>query len=113
LVNSRVVVTSKVILPPNLRYGTYFYKLRDTGFKLQRATIDNILVVENREGHRHWIYVLLSRVKTLEGLFLRKPIPTNPDHYMVPPELAMMLQDLDERCACPAFDENDLEDYRE
>ncbi len=29
LVNSRVV-TSKVILPPNLRYGTYFNKLRDT-----------------------------------------------------------------------------------
>jgi hypothetical protein len=29
LVNSRGV-TSKVILPPNLRYGTYFNKLRDT-----------------------------------------------------------------------------------
>jgi hypothetical protein len=70
--------------------------------------------MENAERKRNWIYVLLSRVKTLDGLFLwkpiRKPIPTNPDHYMVPPALTVMLRDLNEHCACPLFDKEDLDD---
>ena len=44
-----------------------------TGHKLQGLTKDN-LIVYSWNKITEWIYVVLSRVKTLEGLFLVRPL---------------------------------------
>ena len=44
-----------------------------TGHKLQGCTVSNILVNQwNYKGN--WAYVVLSQVKTMDGLFLRMPL---------------------------------------
>ena len=79
-----------------------------TGFKLQGATVDNIFISEMRDSVKNWIYVLLSRVRTLDGLFLRERIPTNPDFYRIPAKLADMTRIFNSTCCCPEFDESDI-----
>ena len=44
-----------------------------TGHKLQGATIET-LFVHSWSNVRNWTYVVLSRVKTLKGLFLRRKL---------------------------------------
>ena len=45
-----------------------------TGHKLQGKSL-NSLVIAEWSKKKNWVYVVLSRVRTLEGLFLLKPIP--------------------------------------
>ena len=45
-----------------------------TGHKLQGKSVNSLIIWE-WSTQRNWIYVVLSRVKTIQGLFLRKPIP--------------------------------------
>ena len=45
-----------------------------TGHKLQGKTVDSLIVREWTK-QRNWLYVVLSRVTTLNGLFLLEPIP--------------------------------------
>ena len=47
--------------------------LATTGHKLQGQTKDTIVVSDLFYGS-NWMYVILSRVKTRNGLFLRNPI---------------------------------------
>ena len=44
-----------------------------TGHKLQGMTVD-ILVLSEVHLSQNWLYVLLSRVTSLRGLFLMKPL---------------------------------------
>jgi hypothetical protein len=44
-----------------------------TGHKLQGMTLDTLILSEINLTH-NWLYVLLSRVTTLNGLFLLKPL---------------------------------------
>jgi hypothetical protein len=53
--------------PININVGT-------TCHKLQGATKSFLVVTEFDYATENWIYVALSRVKTLSGLFLLKPI---------------------------------------
>ena len=60
-----------------------------TGHKLQGKSMDNLVVAEWRDL-QNWAYVVLSRVRTLTGLFLWEPLP---EHFSFVPEpdyLAMM-----------------------
>jgi hypothetical protein len=45
-----------------------------TGHKLQGKSLDKLIIAE-WNNDKNWIYVVLSRVKTLDGLFLLKPLP--------------------------------------
>ena len=54
-----------------------------TGHKLQSKTKKN-LVVSTWSYKQNWAYVVLSRVKTLSGLFLREPLDSNQDFSMDP-----------------------------
>ena len=58
-----------------------------TGHKLQGKTVDRLVIGEWATGVKNWIYVVLSRVRTLAGLFLLSPIPENatirPDSQML------------------------------
>ena len=60
-----------------------------TGHKLQGKSLDQLVISEwNRT--QNWAYVVLSRVRTLKGLFLLKPIPTNINFAPDPQYLGMM-----------------------
>ena len=60
-------------LPVNLNHAT-------TGHKLQGKSVDEIVIVEwSPENAKKWAYVVISRVRTLDGLFLLEPIPPNID----------------------------------
>ena len=56
-------------LPVNMNDAT-------TGHKLQGMSKDK-LIVPSWTMVPNWIYVVLSRVRSLKGLFLLKPIPSN------------------------------------
>ncbi len=60
-----------------------------TGHKLQGASIHN-LYVPSWNYDQNWPYVVLSRVRTLKGLFLGKPLDPSKD-YSVPQALTRML----------------------
>jgi hypothetical protein len=49
-----------------------------TGHKLQGKTVEKLVIAEWSKV-KNWAYVVLSRVKTLKGLFLVKPIPDDID----------------------------------
>ena len=50
-----------------------------TGHKLQGSSRDNILI-DNFAYTSNWPYVVLSRVTTIKGLFLRKPLDPTKDY---------------------------------
>jgi len=54
-----------------------------TGHKLQGVTVEALLV-NNWEYKQNWAYVVLSRVKTMSGLYLRVPLSEDLDHYTMP-----------------------------
>ena len=67
-------------LPINMNDGT-------TGHKLQGMSKDSLIIV-SWSWKPNWIYVVLSRVRTLKGLFLLKPLPTDCLHkFEVPLDL--------------------------
>ncbi|KAL7493251.1 hypothetical protein ACHAWT_002307 [Skeletonema menzelii] len=60
-----------------------------TGHKLQGMSKDK-LIVTNWTFKSNWVYVVLSRVRTLSGLYLLKPLPEDRlDSFSVPPELRL------------------------
>lgn len=52
-----------------------------TGHKLQGQSIDKLMVYEWHNA-ADWVYVVLSRVRTISGLFLRKELNPNHDYSM-------------------------------
>jgi hypothetical protein len=56
-----------------------------TGHKTQGLTTDSIilsgLAPKDKSGVSGWLYVILSRVKTIEGLFLMENIEKNTTKY--------------------------------
>ena len=54
-----------------------------TVHKLQGRTIDNLLI-SSFDYTDNWVYVALSRVKTRQGLFLRKPLDASKLRGMSP-----------------------------
>ena len=81
-VNQRTLIKQVVItqIPVNMNDAT-------TGHKLQGMSVDNLLVA-SWSFMENWIYVVLSRVRTLKGLFLLKALPkTSLEKFGVPPEL--------------------------
>ena len=56
-----------------------------TGHKLQGKTLKGLLIAEWPKKHlKNWIYVVLSRVKKIDDLFLLHPIPDGEDDYPDP-----------------------------
>ena len=59
------------------------------GHKLQGKSVNELVVAEWSKV-KNWAYVVLSRVRTLAGLFLEKPIPSDIDFSPNPDYLEMM-----------------------
>jgi hypothetical protein len=66
-------------LPINLNEAT-------TAHKLQGITKKE-LIVHNWNYSHGWVYTVLSRVRTRDGLFLNKPLMYKPDAFKLPPAL--------------------------
>ena len=63
-----------------------------TGHKLQGKSLDQ-LVVAQWSKTKNWAYVVLSRVRSLEGLFLMEPIPDDID-FKPSRDYIIMMEDL-------------------
>jgi hypothetical protein len=57
-----------------------------TGHKLQGATVDNVFIFEWHKRNRNWAYVALSRVRCMDGLYIRKDLSNDLTKYAVPDE---------------------------
>ena len=62
-----------------------------TGHKLQGASI-NQLFVNNWNYTTNWPYVVLSRLRSSEGLYLRNKLSTDLTKYAMPWQLQKMIQ---------------------
>lgn len=62
-----------------------------TGHKLQGYTALELFVNE-WAYHSNWTYVVLSRVRTMLGLFFRTPLSEDLSAYRMPEEMKSMLQ---------------------
>ena len=62
-----------------------------TGHKLQGCTVDSMLVNDWFYG-ANWPYVVLSRVKTLDGLYFRQKLSTDLKKYTKPKAMKDMLK---------------------
>jgi hypothetical protein len=71
-----------------------------TGHKLQGKSV-NELVIAEWSNVKNWAYVVLSRVRTLNGLFLELPIPANIDFRPNQDYLDMMVYLRDTILATP------------
>ena len=81
-VNERTLIKQVIItqIPINMNDAT-------TGHKLQGMSVNQLLVT-SWSFMENWIYVVLSRVRTLKGLFLLKSLPKKSlEKFGVPPEL--------------------------
>ena len=75
-----------------LQYLPVIVNHATTGHKLQGKTVQS-LVIAQWSKVKNWAYVVLSRVKTLEGLFLTKPIPEDFD-FSPPNDYLEMMENL-------------------
>jgi hypothetical protein len=62
-----------------------------TGHKLQGSTMDELLVDE-WQYKQNWVYVVLSRVKTMKGLYIRTKLKEDLEKYEMPVEMKAMLR---------------------
>ncbi len=69
-----------------------------TGHKLQGCTCHDLLVNEWHYGS-NWAYVVLSRVKTMAGLFIRQKLSYDLKKYRKPERMTKMLQYFREKCS--------------
>ena len=69
-----------------------------TGHKLQGCTCASLLVNEWNYSN-NWAYVVLSRVKTMDGLYIRVPLSYTLKKYAKPKQMLEMLEYFREKCA--------------
>jgi PIF1-like helicase len=65
-----------------------------TGHKLQGTGVDQLFVHEWKYSVKNWIYVVLSRVTTLRGLYFRFPLSRELQRYSMPDNLTEFIERL-------------------
>ena len=80
-----------------------------TGHKLQGCTVDSILANDWYYG-ANWVYVVLSRVKTMKGLYIRKPLSKDLKKYEKPTAMKEMLQKFKDTISVQMLDEEEYEE---
>ena len=80
-----------------------------TGHKLQGASI-NQLLVNNSNYTTNWPYIVLSRLRSSEGLYLCNKLSTDLTKYAMPWELQNMIQRL-EKTAPTFWTQEQYEDF--
>jgi hypothetical protein len=85
-------LTTRMQASIELQYLPVLVNHATTGHKLQGKTVQS-LVIAQWSKVKNWAYVVLSRVKTLAGLFLTKPIPEDFD-FSPPNDYLEMMENL-------------------
>ena len=80
-----------------------------TGHKLQGCTVTALLA---NDWHYvgNWAYVVLSRVKTMAGLYLRQPLVTDLSKYAMSDNMKHMIHKFKQTCALQPLSDEDYED---
>jgi hypothetical protein len=73
-----------------------------TGHKLQGCSVDNIFVNDWHYG-ANWVYVVLSRVRTMNGLYMREPLSRDLRKYALKPEMAEMIDTFRQKLLLPSL----------
>ena len=68
-----------------------------TGHKLQGCTVDSILV-NDWWYQQNWPYVVLSRVKTMDGLYIGEKLSFDLKKYAMNNKMLKMLEGFHEQC---------------
>jgi hypothetical protein len=79
-----------------------------TGHKLQGCSCDGLLVNEWHYGG-NWVYVVLSRVRTRKGLWIRVPLDTDLEKYLMPENMHRMLQTFRDQCSLDDISDEEYE----
>ena len=79
-----------------------------TGHKLQGCTLVDILV-NDWQYKQNWAYVVLSRVRTMAGLYIRETLTHNLLKYVKAPKMFEMLDSFRQRIALPSFSDADYD----
>ena len=79
-----------------------------TGHKLQGRIMDSILANDWYYG-ANWVYVVLSRVKTMKGLFIQKPLSKDLKKYEKPAAMKEMLKKFQETISVEMFTDEEYE----
>ena len=82
-------ITARLQTCIELKYLPVIVNHATTGHKLQGKTVKSLVIAEWSKV-KNWAYVVLSHVKTLDGLFLMKPIPEDIDFSPANDYLDMM-----------------------
>ena len=77
-----------------------------TGHKLQGYTAQSLVAEELHYGE-NWVYVLLSRVRTMSGLYLREKLSTVLSRYDMPKAMKDMLKKFRETIELPIISEDE------
>ena len=83
-----------------------------TGHKLQGCGCDTLLV-NNWHYGQNWAYVVLSRVRKMEGLYLREPLTINLNKYSMASEMVTMLDKFKKRHLLKDILDDDYDDLIE
>lgn len=78
-----------------------------TGHKLQGCTVDSLLVNDWTYG-KNWSYVVLSRVRTMVGLFMKKALSTDLKKYEMCPEMEAMIAEFRTNKSIPTITEDQM-----
>jgi hypothetical protein len=81
-----------------------------TGHKLQGCTVKELVVYENYYG-QNWMYVTLSRVRTLKGLYLVNRLSEDMNKYAMSDNMKNMIADFDRRIKLSPFTDQQLRDF--
>lgn len=79
-----------------------------TGHKLQGCSLDSLFVNE-WHYHSNWAYVVLSRVRTMKGLYIQSPLTENLDEYLMPEEMTRMIRRFERTIALTELRQDDYE----
>ena len=82
-------LTTRIQTSMQLPYLPVIVNNATTGHKLQGKTVNSLVIAEWSKV-KNWAYVVISRVRTLDGLFLVNPIPENIDFSPAKDYLDMM-----------------------
>ena len=78
---SLVLHNQRVKIKSNIQQFGVLINNATTGHKLQGMSKDNLVVTDYMYNTINWVYVVLSRVRTLKGLFLKKHL--DPTKYFI------------------------------
>ena len=76
------------------------------GHKLQGSTVNEILMNDWYYGN-NWAYVVLSRVRTMKGLYLRQALTSDLSKYRMPAAMKSMLKSFRDSIALTLLDEEE------